>query len=98
MESGLEVCHDGLQLVSALGFASLVAEFEDSIVQPPLRHTHRRTILSTDRRYVRYRTYCIFEGSLGAPRLAAPVRRYATRSTAAPGQASNLLRKSRRIL
>jgi len=63
MESGLEVCHDGLQVVSALGFASLVAEFEDSIVQPPLRHTHRRTILPTDRRYVRYRTYCNFEGS-----------------------------------
>jgi hypothetical protein len=67
MESGLEVCHDGLQLVSALGFASLVAEFEDSIVQPPLRHTHRQIILPTDRRYVRYRTYCILRGERSAP-------------------------------
>jgi hypothetical protein len=39
MESGLEVCDDGVQVVSALGFASLVAEFADSIVQSALRHT-----------------------------------------------------------
>jgi hypothetical protein len=32
MESGLEVGDDGVQLVIALGFASLVAEFVDSIV------------------------------------------------------------------
>jgi hypothetical protein len=39
MESELEVCDDGVQVVSALGFASLVAEFADSIVQSALRHT-----------------------------------------------------------
>jgi hypothetical protein len=39
MESGLEVCDDGVQVVSALGFASLVAEFADFIIQSALRHT-----------------------------------------------------------
>jgi hypothetical protein len=39
MESGLEVCDDGVQVVSALGFASPVAEFANSIVQSALRHT-----------------------------------------------------------
>ena len=39
MESGLEVCDDGVQLVSAFGFASLVAEFADSIVKSALSHT-----------------------------------------------------------
>ena len=58
-ESGLEVGDDGLQLVIALGFASMVAEFADSIVESALRHTSPETILPTDRRYARYRTYCI---------------------------------------
>ena len=66
MESGLEVCDDGLQRVSALGFASLVAEFEDFIVQSPPHYTPPGMILPTDRRYVRYRTYCISRGA-GAP-------------------------------
>jgi hypothetical protein len=76
MESGLEVGHDGVQLVIALGFASLVAEFADSIVESALRHTPPETILPTHRSYVRYRTYCILGGA-GAPRLAALVRRHA---------------------
>ena len=37
--------------------------------------------------------HTVFRGEPGAPRLAALVRRHAARSTTAPEQASNLLRK-----
>ena len=66
MESGLEVGDDGVQLVIALGFASLVAEFVDSIVESALQHTSPEPILRTGRLYVRYRTYCILRGYRGS--------------------------------
>ena len=39
MESRLEVCDDDVQLASALGFASPVAEFADSVIESTLQHT-----------------------------------------------------------
>ena len=92
-ETGLEVCDDGLPLVSALGRKSLVAEFADSIVQPPLLHTHPETILPTDRRYVRYRTYCILMEKGEPGRLSSAVSPRASIQLAQKKQENSMIRK-----
>ena len=57
-ESGSKLGEDSVQLVSAWGGESLVAEFADSIVQSPRQHAHGSS-LSMDRRNARYLTHCI---------------------------------------
>jgi hypothetical protein len=68
-ECGSKLGEDGVQLASPSGCESLLAEFVDSIVEPPRRHPAPQVIespiLPTDRRNVRYRTHCTFEGKLG---------------------------------
>ena len=92
-ETGLELCDDDLPFVSALGRESLVAEFTDSIVQPPLLHTHPEAILPTDRRYVRYRTYCILRGKGEPGRLSSAVSRGASIQLAQKRQENSMIRK-----
>ena len=79
MECGSKLGEDGVRLASASGCESLLAEFADSIVEPPLRQLAPQAIgsaiLTTDRWPAGYRSRCIFRGKKVELRGGANIRR-----------------------